>query len=171
MADRVPWEAVLKGKGVQEGFTFFKKEINVQKHPCAERWAGGEEDQPGWTEGFAWNLGNRRAYHLWRETQKDYKYDMKLLCREKIGKTKAQAEFSLATAVKDNQKCFYEHISHKRRSKNNLHPLLDVRGNRVTKDEEKAEVFSAFFASVFNSKTSCSLGVQPLRTGSRMKPP
>ena len=25
--DRVPWEAVLKGKGVQEGWTFFKKEI------------------------------------------------------------------------------------------------------------------------------------------------
>ena len=24
---KVPWEAVLKGKGVQEGWTFFKKEI------------------------------------------------------------------------------------------------------------------------------------------------
>ncbi|GAB0206658.1 hypothetical protein GRJ2_003131400 [Grus japonensis] len=27
LAGRVPWEAVLKGKGVQEGWTFFKKEI------------------------------------------------------------------------------------------------------------------------------------------------
>ena len=27
LIDRVPWEAVLKGKGVQEGWTFFKKEI------------------------------------------------------------------------------------------------------------------------------------------------
>ncbi|GAB0183186.1 hypothetical protein GRJ2_000783900 [Grus japonensis] len=27
VVDRVPWEAVLKGKGVQEGWTFFKKEI------------------------------------------------------------------------------------------------------------------------------------------------
>ncbi|KAK4824952.1 hypothetical protein QYF61_021640 [Mycteria americana] len=27
LVDRVPWEAVLKGKGVQEGWTFFKKEI------------------------------------------------------------------------------------------------------------------------------------------------
>ena len=27
LVDRVPWEAVLKGKGVQEGWTFFKKGI------------------------------------------------------------------------------------------------------------------------------------------------
>ncbi|GAB0175853.1 mitochondrial enolase superfamily member 1 [Grus japonensis] len=34
-------------------------------------------------------------------------------------------------------------------------------GNIVTKDEEKAEVLHAFFASVLNSKTSCPLGTQP----------
>ena len=31
----------------------------------------------------------------------------------------------------------------------------------MTKEEQKAEVLNAFFASVFNSKTSCSLGTQP----------
>jgi len=27
LVDRVPWEAVLKGKGVQEGWTFFREEV------------------------------------------------------------------------------------------------------------------------------------------------
>jgi len=46
-------------------------------------------------------------------------------------------------------------------------------GNRVTKDEEKAEVLNTFFAPVFNSKTGCSPGTQHPEleegTGSRMK--
>ena len=40
--------------------------------------------------------------------------------------------------------------------------MLDTEGNTVTKDQDKAEVLNNFFVSVFNSKTSCSLGTQPL---------
>ncbi|KAK4817083.1 LOW QUALITY PROTEIN: hypothetical protein QYF61_027914 [Mycteria americana] len=101
--------------------------------------------------------------------------DVVRLCRENIRRAKVQLEFNLATAVKDNKTCFYKYISNKRRAKGNLHPLVGAGGDIVTKDEQKAEVLNAFFASVFNSKTSCSPGTQPLSwktgTGSRMKPP
>lgn len=39
---------------------------------------------------------------------------------------------------------FYKYINNTRRTKENIHPLLDVRGNKVMKDEEKADILSAF---------------------------
>jgi len=52
---------------------------------------------------------------------------------------------------------------------------LDARGNIANKDEEKAEVLNAAFASVFNSQTGYSQGSQPPvlenREGVQNKPP
>ena len=59
--------------------------------------------------------------------------------------------------MKGNNKYFYTYINSKRKAKEDLHRLLDAEGNTVTKGQDKAEVLNAFFASVFKSKTSCSL--------------
>jgi len=83
------------------------------------------------------------------------------LCREEIRKAKAQLELRLATVVRDNKNCFYKYINHKKKAKENLHPLLDVGENIANKDEEKAEVLNGFFVSVFNSQTGYSQGSQP----------
>jgi len=62
-----------------------------------------------------------------------------------------------------------------KRAKESLHPLLDARGNIANKHEKKAEVFNAFFASVFNSQTGYSQDSQPPvledRERERNKPP
>jgi len=100
---------------------------------------------------------------LWKKGQaphQDYR-DVMRLCREKIRRAEAQLEINLATAVKDNKKCFYKYITNKRRAEENLHHLLDVGRSVVTKDEGKDEVLNAFFASAFNSKNSCSPDTQP----------
>ncbi|KAK4815416.1 hypothetical protein QYF61_001404 [Mycteria americana] len=155
LVERVPREAVLRGKGVQEGWAFFKKEIlkaQEQAVPvCCKtnRWGR----QPAWLnrELLLGLREKRRVYHFWKKGQalpEEYR-DLVKSYREKIRKAKAQLELNLATVVRDNKKCFYKYNNNKR-AKENLPPLLDVGGNVATKDEEKAEVLNAFFASVFN---------------------
>ena len=100
----------------------------------------------------------RRVYSLWKKglaTRNDYK-DAVRLCRVEIRRSKAQLEINLASAIKDNK-----YVNNKRKTRESLHPLLDAGGNMATSDEEKAEVLNAFFASVFNNKTSCTEGIQP----------
>ena len=83
------------------------------------------------------------------------------LRRKKVRKAKAQLELNLATKVKENNKYFCKYTNSKRRARENLHPLLDTKGNLVIKDQGKAEVLYVCFASVFNTKTCYSLGTQP----------
>ncbi|KAK4830415.1 hypothetical protein QYF61_010946 [Mycteria americana] len=127
--------------------------------------------RPAWLTRELWLelRKKRRVYDLWKKgqaTQEDYK-GVARLCRKKIRRAKAELELNLAAPVKDNKKHFFKYISSKRRAKENLQPLVDRGGNTVTKDEEKAEVLNAFFASVFNSRANCSLGTQPLELEDR----
>ena len=119
----------------------------------------------------------KRVYLLWkkgRATQKEYKEVVKM-CREKIRKAKAQLEFNLAAGVKGNKKLFYKYISSKRRTKENLHSLLEESENVTTEDNEKAEVLNAFFMSVYKSQTSYSqstpLSDLVVLAGEQTKPP
>lgn len=80
------------------------------------------------------------------------------LCRTKIRRDDVQLEPNLTTAVKDNKKHFYEYGSKK--------GGLRMWGETLGKDEEKLRCLMPSFASLCNSRTSCSPGTQ-----SRKKPP
>ncbi|KAK4813674.1 LOW QUALITY PROTEIN: hypothetical protein QYF61_017641 [Mycteria americana] len=145
LVERVPWEAALKGIGVQEGWTFFKEEVlkaQEQAVPMCQK-TSLQGRRLAWLTRELWLelRKKRRVYDLWKKgqaTQEDYK-GVARLCKEKIRRAKAELELNLAAVVKDNKKYFFKYMSSKRRAKENLQPLLDGGGNTVTKDEEKAE--------------------------------
>lgn len=95
-------------------------------------------------------------------------------CRVKIRKAKAQPELNLATVVKDHKNKSYKYINNKKKAKENLQLLTDAVGNITTKDEEKTEIFNAFFASVSISHFSYLHSTQPFevedRNGEQNKP-
>ncbi|GAB0207550.1 mitochondrial enolase superfamily member 1 [Grus japonensis] len=73
-------------------------------------------------------------------------------CRDATRKAKAHLELKLARDVKDNKKGFFKYINSKRKTRENVGPLLNEVGALVMEDTEKAELLNAFFASVLTAK-------------------
>ncbi|GAB0183275.1 hypothetical protein GRJ2_000792800 [Grus japonensis] len=74
-------------------------------------------------------------------------------------------EFNLARDVKDNKKGFCKYIGDKRKTMENVGPLLNKTEDLLIQDMEKVEVLNATFTSVFTSKSGLQKSQVPETKG------
>lgn len=75
---------------------------------------------------------------------------------------KAQLELELAREVKGSRRDFCKDIGSKRKAKKSVHTLVNVEGDLVKSDREKAEVHNAFFfASVCAGRVCPQVSLVP----------
>jgi len=114
LVERVPWERVLKVKGVREGWTVFKEEVLKEQEQAVSmcrkmnRWGR----RPAWLnrELLLGLRKKRRLYHLRKKgqvTQEEYR-GLVRSGTEKIRKGKAQLELDLPTVVSGGKKNFLQ---------------------------------------------------------------
>ncbi|GAB0204970.1 mitochondrial enolase superfamily member 1 [Grus japonensis] len=100
--------------------------------------------------------GKKKVYRMWKKglaTWEEYRNVIRV-CRDATRKARAHLELNLARDVKDKKKGFFKYISSKRKTRENVGPLLNEVGALVTEDTEKVELLNVFFASVFTAKAS-----------------
>jgi len=96
----------------------------------------------------------RKVHRMWKEGQatwEKYRNGVRA-CRDVTRKAKAHLELNMARDVGNNKKAFFKYSSSKRKTRDNVGPLLNEAGVLVTEDAEKAELLNAFFASFFSAK-------------------
>ncbi|PKU41029.1 rna-directed dna polymerase from mobile element jockey-like [Limosa lapponica baueri] len=98
----------------------------------------------------------KEVYSAWKKgltTWECYKNAVRVY-RDETRKAKTSLELNLTSDVKVNKKGFFKYIGGKKKTRENVGPLLNETGDMVTEDAEKAELLNAFFASVFTAKAS-----------------
>jgi len=112
LVERIPWERVLKGKGVQARWSFFEEVILKTQEQAVPIYCKTNRRgrRLAWlkTEIFLRFRKKRRVYHLWKNgqmTEEEYR-GLVRSCRDEIRKVEAQLELRLANVVRDNKKVF-----------------------------------------------------------------
>lgn len=92
---------------------------------------------------------------MWKKGQAALEeYRIIRVCKDAKRKAKVYLKQNLARVVKDIKKDFLKSTISKRKSRENVAPLVNGVGALVVEDVEKVELLNIFFASVLIAKAS-----------------
>ena len=101
------------------------------------------------------------AYFKWKHTRddNDYKEYAKYRNQTKRECRKADIEYekNIAKKAKTNPKIFYSFVNSKMKVKESIGDLVNKDGNKVSSNDEKAEILNNFFCSVFTKEKTDSI--------------
>jgi len=155
---RNSWVRALEGRGVQETWLLFNHHfLHAQDHRISISKKSSKEGRiPAWmSKELLAELGQKRkVYEMRKEGQATWEEYSNVVraCRDATRKTKVHLGLKLAKDIKDNKKDFCRYISSKRKTRENVGPLLNEVSALVMEDAEKAELLNAFIASVFSAR-------------------
>ncbi|PKU35582.1 glycerol kinase [Limosa lapponica baueri] len=156
----IPWVRALEDMGVQQSWLLFKHHFLQVQERCIPRSkkSGKGGRRTAWMskellEKLKWKKEVDRMWKKGLATWEEYRNIVRV-CRDATRKAKAHLELNLQRDVKDNEKGFFKCNSSKRKTRENVGPLLNGVGALVTEDTEKAELLNAAFASVFTAKAN-----------------
>ena len=95
----------------------------------------------------------RKLYKRYRNCSKDYASEMLQVADERLRvaltEARVQYERNIAVCLKDSPRHFWKHIHRSLGSKPHIGSVIAAKGSLTTNDQETADEFNKFFASVF----------------------
>jgi len=116
----IPWARALKGRGVQECWSLFKRHFLHAQERCIplrkKSSKGGRRHAWLNKELLAELRWKRKVHGMWKEGQATWEEYRNIVreCRDATRKAKAHLELKLARDVKNNKKGFFNYISSKK---------------------------------------------------------
>jgi len=154
-----PWVRALEGRGVLESWSLFKHHVLHAQEQCIpqRKKSCNRGRRPAWMskELLAEISQKRKVYRMWKKGQVTWEeYTNVVRARRDVTrKVKASPPGTESgKGCQRQQEGFFKYISSKRKTRENVGPLLNEVGVLVTEDAEKEELMNTFFASVFSPK-------------------
>jgi ribonuclease P/MRP protein subunit RPP40 len=163
------WER-LSRDDIEGAWTNFKnKLIDVEKTtvPMKVKRVGGTRDPPWMSNEIKRAINVKKInYKTMKQNATreatDHYHNSVRTCKRLIRRGKHNYESQIARDVKANSKKFFAYIRSKRKTKSNVGPLSDERGELTQDSEKMASILNINFASVFTREHEITSPTTPL---------